>query len=198
MAFCGLSSVASAGRMLYAFSRDDGLPGSGWLKKVSHTYRTPANSLDRDRRHRVAVHGRGVHRRDTAPRSSSSRPSARSSCTQRTGSASTWARPPMSGSRSESGAWVGGHGRSPGSPSPGCSCSWSSSASRRRATSGWPFMVVTVLSSAFTTSASARRTFKGPRLDGRQRGAHRDRTGVLAGSGEARAAPPRLTTDHAE
>jgi amino acid transporter len=31
--------------MLYAFSRDDGLPGSGWLKKVSHRYRTPANSL---------------------------------------------------------------------------------------------------------------------------------------------------------
>ena len=45
MAFCGLSSVASAGRMLYAFSRDDGLPGSAWLKKVSHRYRTPANSL---------------------------------------------------------------------------------------------------------------------------------------------------------
>jgi len=45
MAFCGLSSVASAGRMMYAFSRDDGLPGSGWLKKVSHRYRTPANSL---------------------------------------------------------------------------------------------------------------------------------------------------------
>jgi amino acid transporter len=45
MAFCGLSSVASAGRMLYAFSRDDGLPASGWLKKVSHRYRTPANSL---------------------------------------------------------------------------------------------------------------------------------------------------------
>ncbi len=45
MAFCGLSSVASAGRMLYAFSRDDGLPGSGWLKKVSHRYRTPVNSL---------------------------------------------------------------------------------------------------------------------------------------------------------
>jgi amino acid transporter len=45
MAFCGLSSVASAGRMLYAFSRDDGLPGSGWLKKVSHRFRTPANSL---------------------------------------------------------------------------------------------------------------------------------------------------------
>jgi amino acid transporter len=45
MAFCGLSSVASAGRMLYAFSRDDGLPGSGWLKRVSRRYRTPANSL---------------------------------------------------------------------------------------------------------------------------------------------------------
>ena len=45
MSFCGLSSVASAGRMLYAFSRDDGMPGSGWLKKVSHKYRTPANSL---------------------------------------------------------------------------------------------------------------------------------------------------------
>lgn len=45
MAFCGLSSVASAGRMLFAFSRDDGLPGAGWLKRVSHRYRTPANSL---------------------------------------------------------------------------------------------------------------------------------------------------------
>jgi amino acid transporter len=45
MAFCGLSSVASAGRMLFAFSRDDGLPGAGWLKQVSRRYRTPANSL---------------------------------------------------------------------------------------------------------------------------------------------------------
>jgi amino acid transporter len=45
MSFCGLSSVASAGRMLYAFARDDGMPASGWLKKVSHRYRTPANSL---------------------------------------------------------------------------------------------------------------------------------------------------------
>jgi len=45
MSFCGLSSVASAGRMLYAFSRDDGIPGSGWLKKVSHRFRTPANAL---------------------------------------------------------------------------------------------------------------------------------------------------------
>jgi amino acid transporter len=31
--------------MLYAFARDDGLPASGWLKRVSHRYRTPANSL---------------------------------------------------------------------------------------------------------------------------------------------------------
>ena len=45
MSFCGLSSVASAGRMLFAFARDDGMPASGWLKKVSHKYRTPANSL---------------------------------------------------------------------------------------------------------------------------------------------------------
>jgi amino acid transporter len=45
MSFCALSSVASAGRMLFAFSRDDGVPGSGWLKKVSHRYRTPVNSL---------------------------------------------------------------------------------------------------------------------------------------------------------
>ncbi len=45
MSFCGLSSIASAGRMLYAFARDDGMPGSGWLKKVSHKYRTPANAL---------------------------------------------------------------------------------------------------------------------------------------------------------
>jgi amino acid transporter len=45
MWFCGLSSIAAAGRMMYAFARDDGLPASGWLKKVSHRYRTPANSL---------------------------------------------------------------------------------------------------------------------------------------------------------
>jgi amino acid transporter len=45
MTFCGFSSIASAARMLYAFSRDDGVPGSRWLKKVSPTYRTPANSV---------------------------------------------------------------------------------------------------------------------------------------------------------
>jgi amino acid transporter len=31
--------------MLFAFSRDDGIPGSGWLKRVSRRYRTPANAL---------------------------------------------------------------------------------------------------------------------------------------------------------
>ena len=45
MTFCGFSSIASAGRMLFAFSRDDGVPGSGWLKRVSQRYRTPANSV---------------------------------------------------------------------------------------------------------------------------------------------------------
>ncbi len=45
MTFCGFSSIASAGRMLFAFSRDDGVPGSRWLKHVSHRFRTPANSV---------------------------------------------------------------------------------------------------------------------------------------------------------
>jgi amino acid transporter len=45
MTFCGFSSIASAGRMLYAFSRDDGIPFSSWLKKVSPRFRTPSNSV---------------------------------------------------------------------------------------------------------------------------------------------------------
>jgi amino acid transporter len=45
MWFCGLASLAAAGRMLFAFSRDDGIPGSGWLKRVSTRYRTPGNAL---------------------------------------------------------------------------------------------------------------------------------------------------------
>jgi amino acid transporter len=44
MSLCGLASVAAAGRMLFAFSRDRGVPGSPWLRKVSHRYRTPANA----------------------------------------------------------------------------------------------------------------------------------------------------------
>jgi amino acid transporter len=45
MSLCGLSSIASAGRMLFAFSRDHGVPGSPWLRKVSHRFRTPANAM---------------------------------------------------------------------------------------------------------------------------------------------------------
>jgi amino acid transporter len=45
MTFCGFSSIASAGRMLFAFSRDDGVPGSRWLKKVSHRFRSPYASV---------------------------------------------------------------------------------------------------------------------------------------------------------
>jgi amino acid transporter len=45
MTFCGFSSIASAGRMLFAFSRDDGVPGSRWLKKVNHRFRGPANAV---------------------------------------------------------------------------------------------------------------------------------------------------------
>jgi amino acid transporter len=45
MTFCGFSSIASAGRMLFAFSRDNGVPGSGWLKKVSPRWRTPSNAV---------------------------------------------------------------------------------------------------------------------------------------------------------
>jgi amino acid transporter len=45
MSLCGLASIAAAGRMLFAFSRDHGVPGSRWLRKVSHRHRTPANAL---------------------------------------------------------------------------------------------------------------------------------------------------------
>jgi amino acid transporter len=45
MSLCGLASIAAAGRMLFAFSRDRGVPGSPWLRKVSHRFRTPANAI---------------------------------------------------------------------------------------------------------------------------------------------------------
>ncbi len=41
MWFCGLSSVTSASRTLYAFARDDGLPGSRALKRVHPRLKTP-------------------------------------------------------------------------------------------------------------------------------------------------------------
>ena len=43
---CGLATVTSASRMLFAFSRDGGLPvGSAALAKVSPTYRTPVTAI---------------------------------------------------------------------------------------------------------------------------------------------------------
>jgi amino acid transporter len=41
MWFCGLSSVTSNSRMLFAFARDGGLPASGLLASVSPRYRSP-------------------------------------------------------------------------------------------------------------------------------------------------------------
>ena len=41
MWLCGCASITSMGRMWYAFARDDGMPGSTWLKKVSPKHRTP-------------------------------------------------------------------------------------------------------------------------------------------------------------
>ncbi len=42
MWFCGLASVTANARMIFAFARDGGLPGSARLATVSPTYRTPA------------------------------------------------------------------------------------------------------------------------------------------------------------
>ncbi|MBI1171772.1 amino acid permease [bacterium] len=43
---CGLATVTSASRMLFAFSRDDGMPvGSKALSTVSPTYRTPVAAI---------------------------------------------------------------------------------------------------------------------------------------------------------
>jgi amino acid transporter len=44
MWLCGLASITSMARMWYAFARDDGMPGSGLVKQVSPTYRTPVYS----------------------------------------------------------------------------------------------------------------------------------------------------------
>jgi amino acid transporter len=45
MWLCGLASITSMARMWYAFARDDGMPGSGFIKQVSPRHRTPANSI---------------------------------------------------------------------------------------------------------------------------------------------------------
>jgi amino acid transporter len=41
MWLCGLSCIASMGRMVYAFARDDAMPGSAMLKGVHPEHRTP-------------------------------------------------------------------------------------------------------------------------------------------------------------
>ncbi len=41
MWLCGVASVTSMARMWYAFARDDGIPGSRWLRRVSGKHRTP-------------------------------------------------------------------------------------------------------------------------------------------------------------
>jgi amino acid transporter len=38
---CGLATVTSASRMMYAFARDGGLPASIWLRRVCPRFRTP-------------------------------------------------------------------------------------------------------------------------------------------------------------
>jgi amino acid transporter len=45
MWLCGASSITSMARMWYAFARDDGMPGSGLIKRVSPKYRTPVWSI---------------------------------------------------------------------------------------------------------------------------------------------------------
>ncbi|OQM76103.1 amino acid permease [Manganibacter manganicus] len=42
---CGLATVTSASRMIFAFARDGGLPASKALSKVSPTYRTPVAAI---------------------------------------------------------------------------------------------------------------------------------------------------------
>jgi amino acid transporter len=44
MWLCGLASVTSMGRMWYAFARDDGMPGSGAMKRVS-AHGVPVNAI---------------------------------------------------------------------------------------------------------------------------------------------------------
>ncbi|WP_409345663.1 amino acid permease [Paenibacillus sp. MBLB4367] len=45
MWFCGLSSITSFSRMMYAFSRDKGMPFSRHWAEISKTYRTPAKAI---------------------------------------------------------------------------------------------------------------------------------------------------------
>lgn len=42
---CGLAAVTSTSRMMFAFARDGGLPGSKWLRKVNAAHRTPGAAI---------------------------------------------------------------------------------------------------------------------------------------------------------
>lgn len=42
---CALAGVTSTSRMVYAFSRDGGLPGSKWLKQVDQKHRSPVYAI---------------------------------------------------------------------------------------------------------------------------------------------------------
>ena len=42
---CGLACLTSTSRMIFAFARDGGLPGSRWWKKVSPKWRTPVPAI---------------------------------------------------------------------------------------------------------------------------------------------------------
>ncbi len=43
--FCGMSSVTANSRMIYAFSRDDALPGAAFWHRVNKRTRTPTNAI---------------------------------------------------------------------------------------------------------------------------------------------------------
>jgi len=45
MWLCGAASITSMGRMWYAFARDDGMPGSSLIKRISPRYKTPVWSI---------------------------------------------------------------------------------------------------------------------------------------------------------
>lgn len=45
MWLCGCSGITSMARMWFAFARDDGMPGSRYLKQVSPKYRTPVCAI---------------------------------------------------------------------------------------------------------------------------------------------------------
>lgn len=43
--YCGMSSVTANSRMIYAFSRDGAIPGSGFWHRINKRTRTPTNSI---------------------------------------------------------------------------------------------------------------------------------------------------------